>query len=470
MKRLLYIALILFVTIACNKAKEGAATLVLSLKNADMEQVEASIIKDFIAYNREIIQATADENGLYSFSLDISEPKMVQVNLGQKRLQIFLDQGANLRVEVDMSDWDNTLTFKGDYAAENTFLTQNTRAKELQFGQMLMMKKYREATAGEFADFANEMHAASAEALNSYNKKQKLDQDFKNWFTTDNDYTRYTNLLNYSPYFTYFNKTEPEVSEEYYDFIPEAMVFTDEHFRVGSFTGFLNTYMQHYLRSQETEMPAQEEVFEKSIMATNTIYEGKARDFVMTNLINAELNWGDFKKAEARFEEFRQSSPHTEFIALLQQAYDNALRVAPGNAAPAFTLTDLEGKEVSLQDFSGKVIYLDFWASWCAPCMREVPYAKELKKRFEGEEELVFLYISVDEDQDAWRKTVEQQQIEGVHLNVKGMQADIAKQYNVKGVPTFYIIDKQGVIHNNNPGRPSSGDVIDEQLRTALGA
>jgi thiol-disulfide isomerase/thioredoxin len=467
MKKLLLI-LILPLFMACSEKSENVV-LTLTLENATFNKAEVSVVKDFIAFNRDTQIAEADSNGVFTLELAIEHPQLVFITLGQIRTSVYLEKGGDLQLFADMDNWDTSLTFTGDYANENNFLLQNTRALAKDFNQNNTMNLFRSGTAEEFQQYAKDMQSTSADLLKDFGKKNKLSKDFTSFFLTDITYTYYSNLLNFSPYYTYFNQTEPELTEGYYDFLNDALVFSDENFRVRSFADFLNVYHQYYIRTNKENIPSDLDEFDQSKWAVNEIYTGKARDYILASIINSELNWGEFTKAEASYNEFRDSGADQVLVGLLKDAYESALRIAPGNVAPAFTLSDINGNNVSLSDFEGKVVYLDFWASWCGPCMREVPHAKELKKRFEGQEDLVFLYISVDEDPEAWKRTVELHQIEGVHLNVRGMKDATALNYNVKGVPSFFIIDKNGIIHNNNPGRPSSGDIIDQQLRTALG-
>ncbi len=99
--------------------------------------------------------------------------------------------------------------------------------------------------------------------------------------------------------------------------------------------------------------------------------------------------------------------------------------------------------------------------------MQQVPYARELKKRMEDHDDLVFLYISVDTDELAWRNKVADENIRGVHLNVPGFAHDVPQNYNLRGVPTFYVIGRNGRIFDNRPPRPSNPRV-DEVLLSAL--
>ena len=70
-----------------------------------------------------------------------------------------------------------------------------------------------------------------------------------------------------------------------------------------------------------------------------------------------------------------------------------------------FTLkTDL-GKHVNLDDFIGKILYIDIWASWCGPCRKQFPYSKELKHKFsKRQQKIKFIYISIDNDYEKWKK------------------------------------------------------------------
>jgi thiol-disulfide isomerase/thioredoxin len=141
--------------------------------------------------------------------------------------------------------------------------------------------------------------------------------------------------------------------------------------------------------------------------------------------------------------------------------------VSPGQPAPDFNIVGLDGKKYSLNDFKGKVIYLDFWASWCGPCMRELPFAKKIKQEYEGKD-ILFLYISIDDDAAAWKKAVASKDIKGVHLNDPDFSGKVGKAYNLVGIPSYFLIDKNGKIISNNPPRPSSEEELKKVLNAAL--
>jgi thiol-disulfide isomerase/thioredoxin len=105
--------------------------------------------------------------------------------------------------------------------------------------------------------------------------------------------------------------------------------------------------------------------------------------------------------------------------------------------------------------YKGKVIYVDFWASWCIPCRAEMPNAEVLKKKLTGKD-IVFLYFGYDDKEKAWLKAREQLSVEGEHylLNEKLLNEANAL-FGIKSIPHYAIIDKNGDIVNKNADRPA---------------
>lgn len=118
-----------------------------------------------------------------------------------------------------------------------------------------------------------------------------------------------------------------------------------------------------------------------------------------------------------------------------------------GSIAPAFTLKDSNGQMVSLSDFKGKnYILIDFWASWCAPCLEELPYIKELYKKYH-QQGFEIISVTQDKEADLWKKAIAKEKIEAwKHLSVTENKTTIINDYFVFGIPHKVLIDKNGVI------------------------
>jgi thiol-disulfide isomerase/thioredoxin len=126
---------------------------------------------------------------------------------------------------------------------------------------------------------------------------------------------------------------------------------------------------------------------------------------------------------------------------LLLSPINQAVAINPGELAPEFTLLSADSKQISLSDYSGKVIYLDFWASWCAPCRSTLPWMNELQSKFSKDN---FSVIAVNLDQNSEKA---KQLVEELGLNIPILydsQGKIAKLFELPAMPTSYLINQRG--------------------------
>lgn len=125
-----------------------------------------------------------------------------------------------------------------------------------------------------------------------------------------------------------------------------------------------------------------------------------------------------------------------------------AANLKEGSEAPDISGRTPDGKEVSLSDFRGKYVFIDFWASWCAPCRREIPFLKEALAYSEKSDNLVVFSYSIDNNMEDWVNCIEKSQL--VHKNwmhvsvLKGWNSDGIRLFGVKGVPHTVLIDPDG--------------------------
>lgn len=126
-------------------------------------------------------------------------------------------------------------------------------------------------------------------------------------------------------------------------------------------------------------------------------------------------------------------------------------------------LIDLNGNKVDFAKFRGKYVYVDMWASWCVPCIKEIPHLKALEKDLQNQD-VVFLSISIDSKEEAWKKKVATMGLEGNQLINKDNK--LGEALNVSGIPFFIIYDKDGKLYKYNAPRPS--DVRTKPLLESL--
>ena len=132
-----------------------------------------------------------------------------------------------------------------------------------------------------------------------------------------------------------------------------------------------------------------------------------------------------------------------------------------GNKSPSFSYKDINGKEYSLSDFKGKLVYIDVWATWCGPCIAQIPALKKLEHDYK-DKDVVFVSISVDKESDfeKWKAMVIEKDLKGVQLFAdKSFDSKFIKAYGISSIPTFILLNKKGKIIERRTSKPSTDNV-----------
>ena len=137
-----------------------------------------------------------------------------------------------------------------------------------------------------------------------------------------------------------------------------------------------------------------------------------------------------------------------------------------GNAAPAFQATDTRGTVVSMGNLEGKVVVLDFWATWCPPCREASPHFQKLYERFADNDDVVMLAIHFDGEGDPAAYMAEHKYT----FPVVPDGTDVVKLYGIKRIPTFLVIDRSGMIVHKQVGfsAPTDLDAVVHAVNRSL--
>ncbi len=137
-------------------------------------------------------------------------------------------------------------------------------------------------------------------------------------------------------------------------------------------------------------------------------------------------------------------------------------------AAPAFALKDMEGKNVSLASLKGKVVVVDFWATWCGPCIQSFPGMKKAQEKYAGDADVKFLFV------DTWENGENDKKLKGAEEFMKkngypfhvlmDYEDAVVQQYKVEGIPTKFVIDRKGQIRFKSIGYEGNTDTLAEEL------
>ena len=153
----------------------------------------------------------------------------------------------------------------------------------------------------------------------------------------------------------------------------------------------------------------------------------------------------------ARLEKINPNyAPLLKYKKDMAEAKAQKERLAEGKVAPEFSFPTPDGKKnLGPQDFKGKILVLDFWASWCGPCRAEIPHLKEAYKEY-SDKGVAFFSVSIDKDNAAWKKAMKEENMAWPQVCAPKAGKDVMKQYQFSGIPYILVIDKEGRIVAKN--------------------
>lgn len=191
-------------------------------------------------------------------------------------------------------------------------------------------------------------------------------------------------------------------------------------------------------------------------------------------LAEAYMTDGANQKARAVFEKILEDSPESDMAKLARGFLHELDNLNAGQPAPVFEAQTTNGTAIDLKELKGKVVLLDFWASWCEPCIPEIPRLKKFYKKY-SKKGLVILGISADTNRQALDEMVADKKIPWLQVyDDKGVEAPVMRLYNIMGIPAYYLVDREGVILARSDytrrGEPNLRDkkILENLIKKAL--
>jgi thiol-disulfide isomerase/thioredoxin len=298
-------------------------------------------------------------------------------------------------------------------------------------------------TAEAFKEFMNQAHYSKQQFLDNYQAKNQFSQTFLQYAQADMDYWCAFYLSNYPwEYPIYFNEAAPaKVPPNYYDFLTKIKIQNDAALPSKNYRYFLDQYLSDLRRKSQWQNATPKEVAEKNL-------SGKTLAYCRAKQISQDLSYDINSMKINAVKNFVVNSSYPLYNEAVVAALYRQLPVQSGASAPSFRLTDANGKEVTLEELKGKVIYLDFWATWCAPCIQALPHVERIRQRF-NENEVAFIYINLDEDKNKWLRYLSEHSLGGKHVNGNSpnpYRESVSALYQATKLPATVIIDRSGNI------------------------
>ena len=336
-------------------------------------------------------------------------------------------------------------------------------------------------TPDEYRSFIEDSYQEWIDEVAEFNIENNISQSFQKWIANELKFAQWEELMRYRWMHPYKNKKDINafmfsIPDEYYNFLDDWDKANKKQLEYKSYLGFLHEYHNfNYQKATESLGDDLEllytnnfsqfvDTLKKAFIQEENRY---MKDVLISKLYFMFLNSKEYHKIKDVFDASLIEDMDLRKKVQEKYDYERNLYENPKFAAGS-KLNQLAVENDFIQEliksYPDKVLYLDFWAPWCGPCMEEMPYAKNIKKQLEGKD-VVFVYLANRCEEASWKATIAEKKIEGEHYRLTDKQfAHLSEIFSVTGIPHFAIIDKSGHVANEHAPRPSSGDQLVEML------
>ena len=398
----------------------------------------------------------AELNGKSQFSIEVAvpRPQLAFLLFGDDRLPIFLEPCDTLMVRTDVFQFPLAVQFGGRGEGNNTLLHQylkefpgdwdefnNLRLKVGQYWASMeepLNKIMEEMPTDSFRLRADRLRMSATALYIAFLEEnpRAITPEFKNWLMAEITYTWAYQLLFYGQVYGGRHSVEPA----FFDFLYEAPSISEQ---IGS-EAYRQFLMLLMARQQIRQGRAGDNFYAGQYALASDLLDGEAQAFFRSEIISIGFFGERYREMLPCYTDFLQKNKFAAYEEKVQDLYIRLSRVAPGSVAPPFKGKDESGKEISLSQLRGHVVYLNFWASWCGACIRKMDvfnaYAPDLKSRG-----IAVVNISIDDNPVKWQEMLTEHNFHGIHLLASSDVAkNIAKTYHVEAVPQYFIVGKDG--------------------------
>ena len=428
-----------------------------------------------IYYKPVTVEAPLDEKGCLAVKLPFTEAQMASVDLGDE-VKLFLEPGDQLHIDADLLDLPQSLRFSGQGAANNQFLA----ALRSRFPDYLRID-YKDLAVDAFRKIIDQRRSELESFLDEGCSQYQLTPGFIAYYRAEITYEWVEQMVFYRiGYYMQNGGKRPVLPTDYYDVLDQVELVDETAIGTTHYRDFLEenfsriedeayeraereqlseeqrrdgiqphtiTYLPDFIVRLDEEQRRGDFIQPHTIIypLAKQLLHGKVLYFFLAGEIIKDFQGGRFDQGEQRLAEFRQNNPYPEYTEVVEEVVPGASKFKPGQPALDFTLDDLEGQSVSLSDFRGQAVFLDFWSNGCTPCIEDFPYLEKIKQQTQSQK-VVFLSISLDSDA-TWHQAVKEHGLTGVHVcSPGGWQAEVAQLYQVREIPFYLLVGPDGRI------------------------
>ncbi|MEM1123063.1 MAG: TlpA disulfide reductase family protein [Bacteroidota bacterium] len=452
---LLIIGLGLLVKSCQNQKEPDAASVVIKLASETPTKLEAFNIE------RDILLST--DKPLDSFKLSIKEPVILNFDYQKGFQYIYLEPNERLVIKNTIAE--EGLEIQSPMSEANKFLSAFADSYASQTDQPLF-SNIRKHEVDSFLLLVRQKFEPLDQLLVQVADSKEVDAAFKKALKMRLLAIKGNELFRYKDNYHYHHKKMPVLPDDYYQAYQGIDTVDASILTFGEGRRFIDNWTRKDIINGDEMTP---EVY---IDAYRKIAQQKyanklLRDYGFYEVIESTLrSRGDVDRATDLIADYKKDSLNNYFNHKLAEMIAPWLLLKTGAEAPDVVVEDRTGKKVKLSSLKGKRLYIDVWATWCGPCIQEIPALQELQQAMKGKN-IEFVSISIDmaERKSKWLNFIEEKALSGLQFySDGGWESEVAVAYNITGIPRFLLIDEAGKIISAHAPRPSDPKIRDVLL------
>ncbi len=412
------------------------------------------VARHYIDGTAQTYDMITDATGNFVAEVSVPEPQYVTLQYQSESLLIFLEPDDDLKVSSSVIDFPLQVFFSGTGAENNKCLHGFLRTFPINFNEFTKIR-YKIAnywsTVDEDvdvqmrrnspSDFSGLLQARSAKQLDFIDAWDQtypnmLSPHFKQFMATEILYRNAFESLVYANVY----KNWHNISDAWLDDVM-GMPLQTEYIGSDQYRRFLMTYLAHRCKKANR----MERMVEYQFNDAEVLLTDKPRAFAQSEVIFNAMKEENFAEAMPVYSRFLIENTLDAYEQKITDVYEKVVAFSPGSQAPPFIGVDQTGKTVTSDNLRGKVVYLNFWASYCGTCIRKIEYVNARYSELLRQGVQV-LNVSIDQNKEIWQQKLMQYNVSGINLlNLGELTSDIAKDFKVDAVPAYFIIDKNGM-------------------------
>lgn len=418
------------------------------------DQVEIFVPHRYIDGQDDHFRAVLDAQSRFSLEAKLLEPQLVFLIFNEDRLPVFLAPEDTLVLKADAFQFPLSVSFNAMAGANNRFLQDYLRQTPLDFNEFnnIRFKIGQYWTAVEmpinnqmeslppidFKKYLDSLQLGSVAALEQFEKDNQgaLSAEFTQWLGAEITYFWAYHLLVYGHVYA----GRHGIQADFFDFMYEAPIISES---LGS--DWYRSFLLAFMARQEHKTGATAEDFwAGQYQLAGKLLSGKSLAFFRSEMISTAFSAEKYRDLLPLYTDFLQTNEYPAYDEKVEGLYQKYARILPGSMAPTFEVLDYEGNKINLSQLRGKVVYLNFWASWCGACLRKMEFMDEFEAELSGKG-IEVINISLDEKPEQWRAALAERPFKGRQLLASSsLDRNLAVLFGVEAVPQYFIIDRKG--------------------------